>query len=77
MVHCIKKFSRFQKATLIYPHPVSIKEYVVAETAYQISIDIIHAKSSTQNECCLYEMPQYITCDHALGIQWDGFIGPS
>lgn len=39
-----------------------------------IPVEYVKTISPTQNECCLYEMPQYITCDHAIGIQWDGFI---
>lgn len=64
--HCMEVFPRFDKITLIHPEADNPKR--------AMHIDIVQAKSPTQNECFTKEMPQYITCDHALGIQWDGFI---
>lgn len=37
-------------------------------------IRFFKAQSKTQNQCFTRELPNYITCDHAIGIQWDGFI---
>lgn len=55
----------FDKITLLHPKPAG---------DIFVGMEHIRAVSPTQNECCMYEMPQYITCDHALGVQWDGFI---
>lgn len=66
--HCVKVFPIFDKVTLLHP------EVNAPTILTRGSFQFIKAQSRTQNECCLYEMPQYITCDHALGIQWDGFI---
>lgn len=70
MDHCLNVFPEFDKATLLHPSPLDDSPRFY----YGASLEIIKTISPTQNECCLYEMPQYITCDHALGVQWDGFI---
>lgn len=61
--HCCDIFYEFNKATILHPNPDPITR-----------IEAIKCKSQTQNECFTQELPQYITCDHAIGIQWDGFI---
>lgn len=67
--HCQFLFKRFSMAPTIF-HP----NLGDPRDTNGMGIIFREAKSPTQNECCLYEMPQYITCDHAIGIQWDGFI---
>lgn len=84
--HCMHEHPFFRKITLFHPNPPEpdyeknkegwpvskvIKEFL--EDGW-IDFTIAKAKSKTQNECCMYEMPQYITCDHVIGVQWDGFI---
>ncbi len=68
--HCIDTFKRLDKVTVLHPDVDGINIHAGGDP----SIHVRKAHSPTQNECCLYEMPQYITCDHALGIQWDGYI---
>lgn len=69
--HCLKSFTRFYKATIFHPSPFLTELDLTDESP---AIEVIVAKSKTQNECCMYEMPKYITCDYVMGIQWDGFI---
>lgn len=69
--HSMRIFPRFSKATIIHPNPVMEASDLTEDLPW---IEVFVATSKTQNECCLFEMPQYITCDHAIGIQWDGFI---
>jgi hypothetical protein len=69
MHHCLKTFPRFQKATLLHPE-ARFNSVMPGE----FPIEVIKAKSPTQNECVLLEQPHYVTCDHVLNIQWDGFI---
>lgn len=73
VIHCIQIFPKFNKATILHPDPIVVGDMILPFEGI-LPIQVVQAKSLTQNECCLYEMPQYITCDHALGIQWDGFI---
>lgn len=69
MDHCGKAFPYFTRRTLIHPNPFSGEIEHVDGADY-----VIKSISPTQNECCMYEMPQYITCDYVMGVQWDGFI---
>lgn len=71
MGHCIQCFDQFSEAILIHPDPEDLKSRYIF---YHPLIKVHKAFSKTQNECFSYELPQYITCDHAIGIQWDGFI---
>lgn len=68
--HCSEVFDEFEKITILHPDPFKDRRII----SIHGNIDIIKAVSPTQNECCMYEMPKYIICDHALNIQWDGFI---
>lgn len=69
--HCLKIFN-FDKATIIHPNPFGNHPNQKNERSEWF--EIIKSKSPTQNECFTNELSQYITCDHAIGIQWDGFI---
>lgn len=77
--HCIRSMplNFFSHATILHPEGADAHGIISdIKTAWipNFHVHFIKAISPTQNECCMYEMPQYITCDHALGIQWDGFI---
>lgn len=77
MEHCAS-IVKFDKATLLHPNPRSVAgfyDYCIFNTSLGVSkIEVVKSISPTQNECFSFELPQYITCDHAIGIQWDGFI---
>ncbi len=62
-----KSFDRIKKVTIFHPRaPESFSVFGL--------LNFIKCKSPSQHLCCLKEMPQYLTCDYALSIQWDGFI---
>lgn len=71
--HCLKtSLNSFDRALILHPNPSA--SAFMEKNRCSIPIETIFAESKTQNECCMYEMPQYITCDHVIGVQWDGFI---
>ena len=69
ILHCVKLFPRFERVTIFHPDPT-----IRALSFGDIPLTIVESKSLTQNECCMYEMPGYVECDHVMGVQWDGFI---
>lgn len=71
--HCLKVLPIFSDPIVLHPGCELVPKIATWETAFG-NIKVIRADSHTQNECFTKEMPKYITCDHALGIQWDGFI---
>lgn len=74
--HCMTVFDGFHHANLF--HPKSEMQYEgehFIQGEFELpSIFIITPKSKSQHLCFLKEVPQYLTCDFALSIQWDGFI---
>lgn len=62
---------KFDKILILHPDPIHINMYFNKRGN---RVELYTAKSLTQNKCFTRELPQYITCDHAIGIQWDGFI---
>lgn len=62
LLHC-NRLMKFDKITLLHPNPYSHPE-----------INVVKVDSPGNNLCVINELPKAITCDHALGIHWDGFI---
>lgn len=69
-IHCMKNFPMLYKSTIIHPKGPEYMANIDGNNCYSKII----AKSQSQHICCLKEMPQYLTCDFAISIQWDGFI---
>lgn len=76
--YCLNIFPHFDVATVLHPSPWPEDKDADAWSKIERKTDVVirfkYVTSKTQNECFTRELPQYITCDHAIGIQWDGFI---
>lgn len=62
LLHC-SRLMKFDKITLLHPRPYSHPK-----------IDVKLVESDGNNHCCINEIPKMISCDHVLGVHWDGFI---
>src|ERR1044071_7627710 len=63
VVEWCKNLHHFDEVTVLHPDPRN-----------RYSPNIMQARSKIQNLCWIYEVPEYVVCDHALSIQWDGYI---
>jgi hypothetical protein len=70
--HSLKVFPIIKRAVILHPFPMA--SIFMNKNRSKVPIEIFIAESKTQNECFTFELPKYITCDHVIGIQWDGFI---
>lgn len=66
LIHC-SSLMKFDKITLFHPRPLR---------CFHPKIEVIKVESDGNNHCCINEVPKMISCDHVLGVHWDGVFFP-